>query len=89
VNECAGGETYDHDRDHNRIAAQRGRVWELMSDGNWRTLEEIAHETGDPEASISARLRDFRKVKFGAHRIERSYVGNGLWHYRVAARVAA
>lgn len=77
------GITYEHERDAPRLAAQTGRVKALMADGMWRTLREIAQTTGDPEASVSARLRDLRKPRFGSHVIERRYLGDGLYEYRM------
>lgn len=79
------GETYDPAQDHERLGAQALRVWSVISDGEWRTLAEIEHLTGDPQASISARLRDFRKHQFGDHTIQRRRreTGRGLWEYRV------
>lgn len=47
----------------------------LMSDGEWRTLHEIAQITGGTTQSVSARLRDLRKVKFGGYLVERKRVG--------------
>lgn len=79
------GETYDEVRDHARLAKQIGKVEALMRDGKWRTLAQIANETGAPEASISARLRDLRKPKFGGHEIAREYVDRGLYRYRMVA----
>jgi hypothetical protein len=61
-----------------RLAAQRKRVFDLMQDARWRT--------GDPEASVSARLRDFRKTKYGGYDVERTRVyepDGGLWTYRL------
>jgi len=55
-----------------------------MSDGQWRTLGELSALTGDPEASISARLRDLRKPRFGGLTVERKYIRRGLFAYRVA-----
>ena len=77
------GITYDHARDARRLAGQHARVLAFMRDGEWHTLAEIASHTRDPEASISARLRDLRKPRFGAHNIERQYVERGLWRYRL------
>jgi uncharacterized membrane protein len=51
--------------------------------GDWWTLAELARATGYPEASISARLRDLRKPKFGGYTVERQYVERGLFRYRV------
>lgn len=77
------GTTYLHERDHDRLTLQRGRVWAAIQDGEWKTLDYIAGLTGDPATSISARLRDFRKLRFGGHIIERQYISNGLWEYRL------
>ena len=57
-----------------------------MRDGAWRTLDEISVAVGAPPASVSARLRDLRKEKFGAHLVERrsrGERGRGLYEYRV------
>ena len=78
-----GGITYVAERDADRLTAQLYRVWALMRDSQWRTLAQIAEEVDYPEASVSARLRDFRKRKFGAHTVEREYVRKGLFKYRV------
>jgi hypothetical protein len=61
----------------------------LMSDGYWRTLDEIAHATGDPHASISAQLRHLRKPRFGAYVVEKRHRGapaRGLYEYRLLVR---
>ena len=57
-----------------------------LANSRWRTLAEIEAACGDPQASISARLRDFRKVEFGEHAVERRRRGvgyRGLFEYRV------
>jgi len=77
------GATYNPDRDYARLNAQHLRVYEAMKHGEWRTLFAMSMETGDPEASVSARLRDFRKPRFGGHTVERNYIGDGLWRYRL------
>lgn len=77
------GDTIEPVRDTSRLAAQLGRVTALMRDGRWRTLAEISQTTGDPESSVSARLRDLRKVKHGLWTVERRYVERGLFEYRV------
>lgn len=77
------GATYDHARDHERLGKQMQAVYEVLRDGGWHTLSELSERTGYPEASISARMRDLRKAKFGGHRIERDYVANGLFRYRM------
>jgi hypothetical protein len=72
--------------DEVRLCKQYKRVFSVMVDGEWRTLSEIALECGDPLQSISARLRDFRKRRFGAHQVDRRRKGDdvsGLWEYRL------
>lgn len=66
-----------------RMKAQRERVAQVMADGEWHSLAGIAEDTGDPEASVSARLRDFRKERFGGHTVERRRLGRGLYIYRI------
>lgn len=80
-----GGITYVPGRDGPRLGAQLLRVLSVMSDGQWYTLRLIAKRTGDPEASISARLRDFRKRQFGRFIVDAEYVKRGLWRYRLRA----
>jgi len=77
------GATIEPARDHDRLRAQLHRVLNAVSDHEWRTLHQISAITGDPEASVSARLRDLRKDKFGGYTIERQYAGEGLWEYRL------
>lgn len=81
-----GGDTFNAALDMDRLNAQSRRVFELMRDGDWRTLAEIAATTGDPEASVSARLRDFRKQKFGGMTVDRrrrGEPGDGIFEYRI------
>jgi hypothetical protein len=78
-----GGATYDEQRDGSRLKAQLDRVRRIMLRGEWVTLRQVAEETGDPESSVSARIRDLRKLQFGAYTIEREYVSRGLWKYKV------
>ena len=77
------GETYERARDHARLNAQLARVLTVLKDGQWHTLAGLSAQTGDPEASISARVRDLRKEKFGGYVVERRYVESGLFEYRL------
>ena len=77
------GDDYNHERDSERLTGQLLRIFEVVKDGRWRTLNEIALLTGDPEASISAQLRHLRKTRFGSHEVEKQYVDRGLYKYRV------
>lgn len=78
-----GGETYDEDRDGERLRTQLRRVYGYMSDGDWHRLSEIADACRGSEAAVSARLRDLRKDRFGGHIVERQYLRDGLWVYRL------
>lgn len=80
------GDTYDPRTDHKRLQSAQGRVWLLMRDGKPRGLAEIARATGVPEASVSARLRDFNKPKFRAlfhSRMTSTNHGGGRWTYQL------
>ncbi len=76
------GATFDQARDGSRLNAQLQRVLKVMEDGKARFLHELAAEADAPEASVSARLRDLRKPKFGGYTIVREYVSAGLWSPR-------
>ena len=80
------GETYEPAQDKHRLNCQLRRVFDLMCDGKWRTLDVIAYQVSGSEAAISARLRDFRKPRFGAHTVERRRVKCGLFEYRLLAK---
>ena len=79
------GITINDERDNGRLQAQLTEVRLLVTSmgRQWWTLGEIARATGYPEASVSARLRDLRKPKFGSYNVERKYVERGIWAYRV------
>lgn len=58
-----------------------------MADGKWRTLQEISEITGDPEASVSARLRDLRKFEHGSNTVSRRPLdGTPINEYQVTIR---
>jgi len=80
------GADYTPTLDKLRLTGQLLRVFNLMRDGAWRTLDSIAAATGDPAASISAQLRHLRKQRFGAHDVQKRRHGkktSGLFEYRV------
>lgn len=82
------GQTFDAKRDGARLNKQAQDVFDYMTRHNWSTLYQISYGTGHPEASVSARLRDLRKPKFGGHKVERRYVVKGMWQYRVSGKSA-
>ena len=78
------GDTYDPALDRVRLNGQNLKVYMLMRDERWRRLSLIAYHTHSPEASVSARLRDLRKDKFGGHTVNRRRVtSTGLWEYQL------
>ena len=83
------GKTYDPRLDHDRLSTQLDRTRGLMLDGRWRTLRQIANLVGGTEASVSARLRDLRKAKFGGLCVERRRIDGGLFEYRVLRKGGA
>ncbi len=83
------GAVYDPALDNDRLDKQLGRVYALMIGGAWHTLNEIASETSDPEASVSAQLRHLRKPRFGSYRVNKRPRGNrasGLFEYQLLER---
>jgi hypothetical protein len=78
------GRSFVQARDGERLATQHTRILEAMQSGGWWTLRELSAATGAPEASVSARIRDLKKTRFGSHKIESQYVRRGLWQYRMA-----
>lgn len=84
------GETYSAPYDYDRLNTLQARVYRTLRGGEWWTLAELASRTGGSEASISARLRDLRKPKFGQFVVDRRRRGpahQGLWEYRLAGRI--
>jgi len=80
------GADYQPKKDYARLTTQLGKIHYFMSDGKWHKLSDISKGTGAPEASVSAQLRNLRKVRFGSHIIKPkrsgSY-GKGLYEYRL------
>jgi len=80
------GKRYDPEYDKERLTNQLGRIYNIMRDHSWRTLDEIHAQTGEPAASVSAQLRHLRKSRFGSYRVEKRHRGDpshGLFEYRV------
>jgi len=77
------GASFEVTKDSDRLGCQLAAVRDFMLVSGWRTLAEIEGATGYPQASISARLRDLRKEKFGAFTIERRRRHQGTFEYRM------
>ena len=77
------GGTYDKRLDQARLTGQLLRVFGAMLGGKWWTLEELRAACGGTTQSLSARVRDLRKPRFGAYTIERRRCTAGCWEYRL------
>ncbi len=77
------GDTYEAEHDKERLMSLLIKVRTLMAGGAWWTLHALVARTGGSESSVSARLRDLRKTKFGAYNIVRRRIadGSGLHEY--------
>ena len=78
------GKTFSPERDGARLGAQLEAVRSYMLGHGWVTLGQIVAAVGGSAPGVSARLRDLRKPRFGGYTVERRYVADGLWEYRVA-----
>lgn len=80
------GAEYVPEQDNERLCKQHENIFNLMKDGKWRTLKEIATLLHYPESSISAQLRHMRKPRFGSHTVNRRSKGErtrGLFEYQL------
>lgn len=75
------GETFSFTEDSKRLSKQLDWVYSVMRSGRWYTLSRLAEVVHGSECSISARLRDLRKKRFGSHIIHTRHVAGGLWEY--------
>ena len=77
------GATFEPKLDLGRLGRQMLAVYRIMEDGQWRTLSELAFAAHSPEASVSARLRDLRKARWGSNQVERRRRSKGTHEYRL------
>ena len=69
--------------DGKRLAGQFDRVWAIMRDGEYHTIQEVAERTGDPAQSVARQMRYIRSKARGGHVLEREHRGRGLYAFRV------
>jgi hypothetical protein len=77
---------YIKEVDDPRLVPNMEKVRLLMEDQKWRTLGEIAEESGLRAESVSAHVRDLRKAKNGSYVVDRRARGSrvdGLFEYRI------
>jgi len=83
------GDTYDPELDHLRLTTQLDRVRDLLLRHSpiWLTLSQVSAMLAEPEASVSARIRDLRKAKFGGFEVQArrqpTFGRRGIWEYRI------
>ena len=77
------GSDYIHKRDGIRLTGQLERVFNVMKNGDWITLRQLATKSKCPEASASAQLRNLRKDRFGGYLIEKKYSHLGVFLYKL------
>lgn len=77
------GSDYLPSRDDARLTNQYNKIFDLMKDGVWRTLDEISKATDAPHASVSAQLRHCRQARNGGHFVNKKYLGSGLFSYQL------
>ena len=83
------GESYDTQLDYERLTSLLGRVFTLMEDGEWRTLDQIQGMTGGSTQGISMRLRDYRSSRCGSHTLFKRRTGDpkaGVWEYQLIVK---
>ena len=83
------GPTFEPAEDRERLTAQLAHVRELMSDGAWWSIPQLADalwksgRKATPQG-ISARIRDLRKARFGGRTVDRKRVNTAGDHkYRL------
>lgn len=86
------GSDFDQELDGERLTTQISIIFDFMKNQEFRTLREISLNTGAPEASASAQLRNLKKPKNGGHtinkrrRLDENGVRNGPWEYQCIPR---
>jgi hypothetical protein len=69
--------------------SQLDAVREIMQDQQWRTLSRIRQllmsvfQIDAPNHDVETSLRDLRKLKNGAHTVEKRHIGQRVYEYRV------
>jgi hypothetical protein len=80
---CRARGPYLTEEDQLRLTGQRQIVFDCLSDGKYRSLQQISEATGEREASISARWRELRQMKrWYTHKYQVPGC-RGLYMYRI------
>lgn len=75
------------DCDLPRLTSKARKIWDIMADGQWHNLNDVAAFLGYPHSSVTACVRAFRFKKNGGHTVERlrALEGRGTFLYRLVA----
>lgn len=84
------GSTFDRQIDGDRLGRQLDHVLRyLLKHPEWHTVYDLSRALGYGEQSVSARLRDLRKPKFGGYEVARRRVATGgTWEYKLGMKLA-
>jgi DNA-binding NarL/FixJ family response regulator len=77
------GAVIDHKVDQKPLEKQLKAIYNLMQDGVYRSLSDIATKLNIGESSVSAQLRNLRKERYGGFEVQKTRVDR-LWLYRLA-----
>ena len=66
-----------------RMRRRNISLYQAMKNGEWFTLKQIEQITHYPSATASAGIRDFRKREYGSNTVEKNYLGEGIYQYRL------
>jgi hypothetical protein len=61
-------------------------LFTTMSDGKQYTLDQLSYILGAEPQTVSARLRDLRKTKYGGHTVTRKHLGGRVYGYTLDSR---
>jgi len=84
------GPEYEPSNDEARLTKQLDRIVAVMSDGGWRTHQEIAFAAKAPATSVSSQLRNLRMKENGGWTVERRARGDrkaGMFEYRLVQTI--
>lgn len=76
------GETFNRERDRDRLDTAASRIFARMQDRKWYTIQKLAKVGRCSENTATARVRDLRKPQFGGWIVDRRHEGEGKWVYR-------
>lgn len=76
--------------DRQKLGKQLAAVRDCMVDGQWWTLARLSAATGYPEASLSARIRELKRVglAYVRRKVGPGEGQMGQWEYRVIVSAA-